>query len=202
MTNYLCVFPASDLDIDFLVGNPETFYAYIEGERPTIVEIPPPKPTLWQRLTGNIPKSKAPPEIPIDWPKSEPVIIGPEINHRNVDLYHLILNGTTEFVTGSGSIFQTWLENFSERTHSAIDLTGDNDHFAFHSDQLPDLLDLISSVDAEKVMSCFLQWLQANGDGYTPSQEECDEIANEFKHFADCTREAISKSYGLIWISS
>ena len=91
-------------------------------------------------------------------------MIGPEINHRNVDLYHLILNGAADFVTGSGSIFQTWLETASNRTHAAIDITGDNEHFAFHSGQLPELAELLSSVDAESVRSRYTQWLRANGN--------------------------------------
>jgi len=201
MANYLCVFPASDSHIDFITENPDTLYSYIDGQQPTIVATPSPKPILWQQLTGTVPASNATPEIPSDWPESEPTMIGPEINHRNVDLYHLILNETTEFVTGSGSIFQTWLETPSIRTHSAIDVTGDNEHFAFHSDQLPALLDLLSIIDTIKVMLSFTQWLRVGGDGYTPTEEECDEIASEFKQFADSIRDAISKSQGLIWIS-
>lgn len=202
MADYLYIFPADDSHIDFMVENPETLWSYIDGQYPAISETLLPAPTLWQRLTGNVPKPKATLEVPSNWPDSEPTAIGPEINHRNVDLYHLILNGTTEFVTGGGSIFQTWLEAWKNRTHSAIDITGDFEHFAFYSNQLPILLDVILSVDTEKVMVCFNQWLRAKGEDYTPSKKECEEIANEFAQFANSTRKAISEAEGLIWISS
>jgi len=202
VATYLCVFPVSDSHIDFIVENPDTLYAYVDGQSPTITSAPPAKPTLWQRLTGNTPEPKATSEIPANWPDSEATMIGPEINHRNVDLFHLILNGTTDFVTGSGSIFQAWLEPQSDRTQASIDVTGDNEHFAFHSDQLPALLELTSSVDVERATTCFIQWLRANGDDYTPSEDECDEMVSEFVQFGDSIRAAISKSQGLIWISS
>ena len=126
-------------------------------------------------------------------------MIGPEINHRNVDLYHLILNGTADFVNGSGSIFQTWLTN---KRHSAIDLTGDNEHFAFKSDQIPSLVDLLFKVDAAAVKSRFTQWLRSKGDNYDPADDECEEMAQEFSAFAAAAQEAVHNSQGLIWISS
>ncbi len=129
-------------------------------------------------------------------------MIGPEINHRNADLFHLILNGTQDFVTGSGSIFQTWLQSANDRTHSAIDLTGDNEHFAFYSKQLPDLAALTAAVDINAVIARFTQWLRSNGDDYTPSDVECDTMAKEFAAFTAGIQEAISKSHGLIWVSS
>jgi hypothetical protein len=173
-------------------------WAYVDGKRPQISTTPP-KRSLWQRLTGTTPATNPPPVVPDDWPENEPAMIGPEINHRNVDLYHLILNGTADFVDGSGSIFQTWLTN---RRHSAIDLTGDNEHFAFKSDQISSLVDLLSKVDAGAVKSRFTEWLRSNGDRYNPSDDECEEMAQEFRFFAQAAQEVVDNSQGLIWISS
>jgi hypothetical protein len=150
---------------------------------------------LWQRIIGTSP---TPPDfvVPSGWPTKQPAMIGPEINHRNVDLYHLILNGTTDFVQGSGSIFQTWLT----ADHSAIDLTGED--YAFKSHQLPALVRLLMKVDVKAVKAGFVQWLSAQGDNYTPSDEECGEIAREFRSFAKDVQHASEQSLGLIWISS
>lgn len=198
MANYLCIFAAPDSHIDFIRDNPDSLWAYVEGQYPEISTLPP-KRSLWQRLTGATPPARPQPVIPDDWPGNEPTMIGPEINHRNVDLYHLILNGTADFVGGSGSIFQTWLTN---KKHSAIDLTGDNQHFAFKSDQIPSLVDLLSKVDAAAVKSRFTEWLRSKGETYDPSDEECEEMAQEFKSFAQSAQEVVNNSHGLIWISS
>jgi hypothetical protein len=198
MANYLCIFAAPDSHIEFIRANPDSLRDYVDGKRPRISTTPP-KHTLWQRLTGARPATKPPLVIPEDWPENEPTMIGPEINHRNVDLYHLILNGTADFVAGSGSIFQTWLTN---KRHSAIDLTGDNEHFAFTSDQIPALVDLLSKVDVDAVKSRLTQWLRSKGEDYDPADDECEEVAQEFSAFAAAAREAAKNSQGLIWISS
>ncbi len=202
MANYLCVFSAPDVHINFIAENPESLYAYVEGHLPDLNLPTPPKKTLWQRLTGKVPSSETPSELPVDWPTREASMFGPEINHLNVDLYHLILNGTTDFVTGSGSIFQTWLQTPYDNTHSAIDLTGDNENFAFRSNQLPELLSLLSSIEPDKVRECYTQWLSSVGDDYVPSSSECSDIAIEISEFTSAIREAVNKSHGLIWICS
>lgn len=201
MALYFHVFPASDPHIDFIAENPTALYPYADGQLPDLAPGTL-KPTLWQRITGKFPRPEAVPEIPADWPTTEAATIGPEINRRNVDLYHLLLNGTTDFVTGSGSIFQTWLETSEDSSHSAIDLTGDNEHFAFHSHQLADLIALLSLIDSDAVLSRFTEWLRARGDDYTPSQSECSEMAAELSQFASAIRVAADESKGLIWISN
>jgi hypothetical protein len=198
MANYLCIHPAPDSHIDFIRRHPDTVWAYIEGERPEPAPQDAKQPGFWRRLMGSAPSSPPPTDVPDDWPVGERLPIGPEINHRNVDLYHLILNGTTEFVDGSGSIFQTWLTNDQ---HSAIDLTGDHEHFAFKSGQIPAFVELLEAVDAAAVKARFTQWLRAAGDDYDPSDEECEEIAREFRDFAAAARDAVAKSQGLIWVS-
>ncbi|MEM9186599.1 MAG: hypothetical protein AAGB00_08915, partial [Planctomycetota bacterium] len=145
-------------------------------------------------------------KVPSDWPLSQAMPIGPEINHRNVDLYHLILNGTTEFVRGGGSIFQTWLEGQNEHIHTAVDLSGDNEDFAFRSEQLPELLGLLKQVRLPLVVERYTSWFRRGGSvavssDYTPAKEECAEIANEFKKFAKAVQQSIERRQGLIWVS-
>lgn len=172
VANYFCVFAAPDSHIEFLTQHPSTIFEYAEGQPPeppqatTPKRTAKPKPTFWQRLFGTspMPTSSPPPEPvpmaelvpPDDWPSERPPEIGPaECTHGNVDLYHLILNGTTEFVKGSGSFFQTWLTNDQ---HSAIIINVEA--FAFKSHQIPELLQLVSGVTVELVQSRFTQWLR------------------------------------------
>lgn len=198
MADYLVIFAAPNSHIEFIKSNPDSLWSYVDGERPQISPTPP-KRGLWQRLTGTTPSCEGLSQIPEDWPEEAPTMIGPEINHRNVDLYHLILNGTTEFVEGSGSIFQSWLTN---DRHSAIDLTGDHEHFAFKANQISSLVELLSKVDADAVKSRFRQWLRSKGDDYEPRDDECEEMLRELNSLTKAAREAVNKSQGLIWISS
>lgn len=199
MANYLCVFPASDSHIDFIREHPKTLWQYVQGNPPELPETATPKATLWQRITGSAPVASPPPTTPGDWPTEERAPIGPEINHRNVDLHHLILNGTADPVEGSGTIFQTWVV---VGNHAAIDLTGQNEHFAFKSPQIPSLAELLSKIDATSVKTRFTQWLRSQGDSYQPSEEECEDIAKEYKAFAEAARSVAQNHQGLIWVSS
>jgi len=197
MANYLCVFAAPDAHIDFIRAYPNTLYSYVEGRPPQAADMEPPKPTFLQRLTGRTPTP--PPElaVPDDWPTDEPTMIGPEINHRNAGLYHLILNGTTNTVRGSGTIFQTWC---NPDEHAAIDLTGNGEHFAFRSHRIPALVRLLRKVDSSTVRDRFGQWLRTQGES-DPADEHCKEIAAEFRAFADAAQKTVDDSHGLIWIS-
>ena len=196
MANYLFIFSAPDAHIDFLQKYPDSLRDYVAGRRPKIVPPTDWKPTFWQRLFGASPPRQpvARGEIPDDWPVSEPKMIGPNINHRNVDLYHSILNGTADYVDGSGSIFQTWFM----AKHSAIDLTGED--YAFKSDQVPALLPLLSRVDRERVKAVFTKWLRKKSDSYSPTDDACDAFVEEFKAFELGVTDAVNRSHGLIWV--
>ena len=196
MANYLCIYPAPDSHIEFICAHPESLWQYVEGQRPNVSESKQAPPSVWQHLAGMF-RSAPGRKVPVDWPSGERKPIGPEINHRNVELHHLILNGTAELVDGSGSIFQTWFA----KSHSAIDITGDRDYFAFKSNKLPALAELALRIDGPTVKVRFTQWLRNNGDRYEPSDEECNEIAKEYQSFAESLREAVHKGYGLIWVS-
>lgn len=201
MANYLCILPAPDSHIEFIHKYPRSISAYLDGQRPDLKQ-PAPKPTFWQRLTGQLPNAPAPPETPDDWPTSECTLVGGVANHRNVDLFHRILNGTDEFVTGAGTLFQTWLESGDTRKHTAIDLTHANEDFAFKSAQVGELAQLLSQVSLDDVRDGFTHWLRQQGEAGDVSDEECVEILDEFKQFADTASEAARYSKGLMVISS
>lgn len=199
MANCFCILPAPDSHIEFNYAHPQSLSAYLEGEQPDLKELPP-KPTLWQKLTGRLPESPPPPETPEGWPTVECVPVGDAVNHRNVDLFHRILNGTDELVTGGGSIFQTWLESGDALKHSAIDLTRANEDYAFMSDQVADIAEQLSRIDLEMVRTGFQQWLIQQGRTYEVSDDECVDILEEFERFADSAKEAVQQSKGLMVI--
>lgn len=201
MSNCFCILPAPDSHIEFIHQYPQSLSAYLEGEQPDIQQ-PAPKPTLWQRLTGQSAEAPAPVETPDDWPASECILVGEVINHRNVDLFHRILNGTDEFVTGAGSLFQTWLEAGDTCRHTAIDLTHGNEDFALMSSQVGDLTQLLSKVSLDDVRDGFTHWLRQQGETYDVSDAECVDILEEFQRFAETAAEAVRQSHGLMVISS
>lgn len=200
MATYLDIVPAPDSHIEFICQHPQTFLAYLEGEQPDLRE-PAPKPTLWQRLTGRLPLAPVPAKVPEDWPTTECMIIAGVANHRNVDLFHRILNGTDEFVSGSGSLFQTWLESGDTRKHTALDLTNVNENFAFKSDQVGELAGLLSQVNMDKVRDGFQHWLRQQGESDDVSDEECADILEEFQRFAEIAKKAIEQSKGIMVIA-
>lgn len=200
MANYFCILPAPDSHIEFILGHPQSLAAYRAGESPDLAG-PTPKRTFRQWLFGLKPEASPPVELPDDWPTSECSLVG-DANHRNVDLFHRILNGTDEFVAGGGSLFQTWLESGESRRHSAIDLTQTNDDFAFMSAQVGEVARLLSQVDLEQVREGFIGWLRRRGDVYVPSEAENQQILEEFKQYAEVANEAARRSQGLIIIPS
>jgi hypothetical protein len=199
MANYLCIIPALDSHIEFIHTHPQALSAYLDGEQPDLKESPP-KPSLWQKLTGRLPEATPPPETPDGWPTSECMLVGDAVNHRNVDLFHRILNGTDKLVTGGGTLFQTWLESGDAPKHSAIDLTRASEDFAFMSDQVAEIAEQLSRIDLDMVRTGFQQWLTQQGKTYEVSDDECVDILDEFKRFADSAKEAVQQSKGLMVI--
>ena len=197
MANYLCIFSAPDPHIRFLAANPEALWNYVDGQRPDPPT--PKKPVILDKLFGRSSGPAPTTEIPHDWPTDEARMIGQEINHRNVDLYHRILNGGEEFVSGAGTIFQTWL---TPRDHGAIAIGGDGETFAFTSEIIPSLQQLVSCVDPVRVNEQYLAWLQKEGKNHVPGAEECEEFAKEFADLSQELQAVVAAGNGIIWISS
>lgn len=125
-------------------------------------------------------------------------MFGPEINHRNVDLYHRILNGGEEFVSGAGAIFQTWL---SFQNHGAIAIGEHGETFAFTSEIIPSLQQLVSQVDRVRVEEQYSAWLKIEGKSHIPSAEECEEFSKEFSNLSLELQAIAESGNGIIWIS-
>jgi hypothetical protein len=183
------------------VEQPRSFLATIRdwflGRKPTVETIPIPPETLAERSQFSNPFAKTFTNVPSDWPKDHVETANVEINHRNVDLYHWILNNTSEPVDGAGSIFQTW----THPTHSAIHLDGINEEFAFLPNQVPDLLTLVDAVTPESTLQAFRGWCVAQGKDGEPSLDDATALHADFVTLSGYLKETIAKQHGLVWIS-
>lgn len=173
---------------------------YYIGEPPEPDEQEPEKISFLAKLFGKKPKAieRKPLLIPDDWPTEDADCVDIEINHRNVDLYHWILNQTPEPVEGPGSIFQTWFHS----SHTAISLDSYSEDFAFKPEQLPGLLKLVQNVTPQGLLSAFEAWCKARGKDYTPSLNDTKYMHEEFVNFEEYLKIAIAKKHGLVWVTS
>jgi hypothetical protein len=174
MANYFYVFAAEDAHIEFLKNHPPSVANYVSGEKPDVA-------------VADV--------VPSNWPGSalEPIGFTDAI-HRNVDLYHWILNAKPDSVSGSGSLFQTWFTS----EHSAIELDGES--FAFMSDQVHDLAVLVNKVDVPSVLKVFTAWCDRKGKNYVPDAAECESLVDEFKTFGQNLEGVMAKGLGLVWV--
>lgn len=177
MATGFSAFVAPDSHIAFLAQNPGLVHAYIDGEMPEMTE----------SVT-----------LPEGWPSQELESLGGwGINHRNVDLYHWILNGGPELVEGGGSIFQTWYE---PDKHSAVKLDTYNERFGFYAAQLDELATLAEAISVGSVLRAFTDWCKSQGKSSDNLDEyACEPFVEEFSMFAEGLREAIKRGHGIIW---
>ncbi len=124
-------------------------------------------------------------------------MLGTEINHGNVDLFHWILNGSRRLATGPGSIFQTWFSDY----HGAIDLTGDREAFALEADQLPALAELFGAVSKEAAAERFVSWLRRRGGADNPNDDDVEAIWSDFRFVGHQVNDCVEKGLGLIWVA-
>lgn len=194
----LNVLSLPDEHIQFLKHEPQTLQDYLLGQIPTVQTFAAakPQPLLVQfvRLLSGAKK----PTLPLDWPSTEVEMIGPDVNHRNVDLYHYILNNTEARVKGAGSLFQTWLDI---NNHDAIKMDADNESFAFQSLMLPELSALLARLDEQTVRDRFNAWLLEHNPDYLPREDEYLEMTQGWQRFYTKVNEAESSGFGLLWIT-
>ncbi|ABV88747.1 hypothetical protein [Shewanella pealeana] len=194
----LNVLSLPDEHIQFLKHEPQTLQDYLLGQIPTVQTFAAakPQPLLVQfvRLLSGAKK----PTLPLDWPSTEMEMIGPDVNHRNVDLYHYILNNTEARVKGAGSLFQTWLDI---NNHDAIKMDADNESFAFQSLMLPELSALLARLDEQTVRDRFNAWLLEHNPDYLPREDEYLEMTQGWQGFYTKVSEAERQGFGLLWVT-
>ena len=201
MANYLVMFAAPEHHIEFMSKHSGVSRDYYCGEPPEIEPSESKKVSFLDKLLGrnkDVTEAAMPLVVPADWPTEDADIIDIEINHRNVDLYHWILNKSEKPVSGAGSIFQTWFHD----SHDAISLDDYHEDFAFYPKMLPELLLLINQVTLESTRDAFQRWCNSEGKDYSPTMEDAEPIFKEFENFANYIESAIAKNHGLVWVVS
>jgi len=179
MALYMFFYVAPDSHLEFLRDNPTLFDSYLGGEVPDMGQ------GFFSKLMG-----KKLPELPDDWPNHELNAYSPEINHRQVNIFHYILNGTNDSVENVGSIFQTW---FKPRHNSpAIAIDGEN--FAFYSQDVRQLLKLIEGLTPELRRDRL-----DDSKSASEIQASSDFVKCAFDVIEKACNEAVSKGHGLLW---
>jgi hypothetical protein len=179
MAMIFSVCTAPDSHISYLQQHAGAVHSYLDGVTPPASEVPTPLPEWWPNQ---------PPKLLDLW----------DINHRNIDLYHCILNGGPDLVTNGGSIFQSWYEP----THPAsyVKLDEDNVRFAFYSNQINELASLVAAVNVKSALKAFIEWCKSQGKTWEDLDEyACESFVVEFKTFGDLLSEATYKRHGIIW---
>lgn len=184
----MSIFALNDSQIEFIKRHPESLFSFIEGEKP---EINTGFVSKYSRLLSN----KA--QVLKDWPIEPVEMINPVVTHKNVELYHYLLNGTDEIVFGAGSLFQTW---FNIKEHSAISMDSCNDNFAFSSAQIPELLGLLNDLSFGVFKSRFDKWFQIKDLELYETEESYQETYRALIKFRNGVEIAVRNKHGLMWI--
>jgi len=179
MALYMMFYVAPDSHLEFLRDNPTLFDSYLGGEMPDLSQ------GLLAKLLG-----KQPPELPHDWPGHELEVYSPEINHRQVNLFHYLLNGTDELVENVGCVFQTW---FKPR-HNSPTVVIDGENFALLSTDVRQLLHLVEGLTAETMRDRL-----DDSDKASAVQDSIDVVEFGFEVIGKACAEAVSKGQGLVW---
>jgi len=179
MALYMFFYVAPDSHLEFLRDNPTLFDSYLEGETPDLTQ------GWFAKLLG-----KKPVELPNDWPSHELNAYSPEINHRQVEVFHYILNGTNDPVENVGSIFQTW---FKPR-HKSPAIVIDGENFAFCSADVKRLVNLTESLTPELRRDRL-----DNSKNPSEIQHSGNLVEYAFAEIEKACNEAISKGQGLLW---
>jgi hypothetical protein len=180
MASYMFFHVVPDSHLEFLREHPETFLPYMEGREPMM------RRSMLDKLLGR----ETCLNLPEDWPTEEPEGFSPEVNHRQVQDFHYLLNGTKERVGHSGCIFQTW---FAPR-HKTVTITIDGENFALASEQVLDLKERIETLSDEELLA------RHQGLGYTelpdPDKQFLKDVFSEIHAACD---KALEKRAGLMW---
>lgn len=174
----LCTVPKAHLDT--LAAQPGWVHDYLVGRRPSDLGDPGSLPSDWPQ---------SPPERHDCW----------GANHRNVDLYHAILNGGPELVAGPGALFQTWYE--PDHSNSAIvKLDARNERFGLAPEHLAELRDLAAGVDLPRVLQAFTEWCRRRGEPWEDlDQYACQPFVDEFQRLVRILDGAIARGEALVW---
>ena len=181
MALYMIFHALPDSHIDFLSEHREAFRPYMEGRPPEL------RRSLLDRLLGR----DVDPVVPDDWPCQVLEGVCPEVNHRQVEYFHYILNGTRDKVGHAGCVFQTW---FAPRFETVV-VTLDGENFALRSDEVPQLKARIEAVSEVEMLR---RYEQVVGEP-AASQADREFLREAFAQMLSACEQAISSGKGLMW---
>lgn len=189
MALYLSLFSLPDSHIDYLKANPHDVCDYLHGELTQVEK----KSFRFRSPYSRLSSTAAMPPFP-----TQPLdSFNPLITHRDVELHHFILNGSAEYVSGAGSIFQTWVSH----THSAIPMDRSRENFAFKHEKVPELLNIVAHLSDDDIRSRYIEWFSLEHPDFNPHESEIRLKIEEFETFKQGLEEAATNKLGLIWTS-
>ncbi len=183
MALYMMFHAIPDSHIDFLCEHPATFRPYMDGTRPE----------LGKSILDKLFARDVSLDLPSDWPRRELEGACPEVNHRQVQYFHCLMNGTEDKVDHAGCIFQTW---FAPRSKTvAVQIDGEN--FALKSQEVTRLKELIKTVTEPELLT---RYRDAVGE---PDVSDADRefLAHAFGEIQSACDRAIEAGHGLMWTS-
>lgn len=181
MALYMFFHVLPDSHIEFLSEHPETFRSYMDGDEPEI------RRSLLDKLLGR----EVDLDLPDNWPQNELEGFCPEVNHRQVEYFHYLLNGTNDRVDHAGCVFQTW---FDPRAKS-IAITIDGENFALKSKFIQNLKELIQNISEEELLN---RYKKATGS-MDAAESDRGFLTGAFKEISSACDRALEKGAGLMW---
>lgn len=121
----------------------------------------------------------------------ELVVFG--VNHRNVDIFHFILNGTAAYSGGPRGLFDTWIHG---DRYASIRLT--DEAFGLNSRDVRILSDALLELDDETVSGRREEWKKSQGiveDDDPAFFPEC------FGYLRELCSRAVEAKKALVWIA-
>jgi hypothetical protein len=179
MATGFLVCTAPDSHIDFLQEHQGSVHFYLDGTFP--------------------PELRSSQSVPEWWPQARPKMLDSwNVNYRNTDLYHWILNGKPELVSGPGSIFQSWHAPAHPAVHVKLDKH--NERFALCSEHIEGLSLLASRVNVGAVLDAFTEWCKSQGKEWRNlDHQACEPFVEEFVALGNLLAEALQRKQGIIW---
>ena len=175
---YLYVLP--DDHIKLIKEHNLCFPSYADGDIPEF------NTGFFSKLFG----INQPLDLPENWPNSEIELFDPGIVSSQIDLYHYLLNGSEEFVSHEGCLFQTWYIN--DDKGSAIKIDGDT--FAFTSELLSALSERLNEIDGNLITKRTEEFL-----GDVPSDDEVEVLLYGFTEIKKAVSKCMALNEGLVW---
>lgn len=181
MALYMLFHVIPDSHIDFLSDHPETFRPYMEGRKPQL------RKSWLDAILGR----DVALELPEDWPENELEGFCPEVNHRQVEYFHYLLNGTKDKVHHSGCIFQTWFAP----GHQSVAVTIDGENFALRSELVRSLKDKIQNLGDNDIFDRYRDAV----DDVDLDEADKEFLLNAFGEISAACDSALEAGEGLMW---